>query len=201
MHGRIVSRLRFKLSGMMSYHGTGKLSCLELYDFLTSQVFSSLLFFLVKSVLFVSIFTALSSRHHLFSNCSINFKFHLRFSPQLFFLLCQFLKFVLWHYFSDLQLNSFMLNSVPVVVIVISFGIFTLLGGDLTPARAFTSLSLFAVLRFPLFMLPNIITQVSFYICHMDCNLFFFCSSDVLYIYISLRYACDLTSFRIPITF
>ncbi|KAH6788300.1 multidrug resistance-associated protein 1 [Perilla frutescens var. frutescens] len=56
--------------------------------------------------------------------------------------------------------NSFILNSIPVVVIVISFGVFTLLGGDLTPARAFTSLSLFAVLRFPLFMLPNIITQV-----------------------------------------
>ncbi|KAK9267310.1 hypothetical protein L1049_009733 [Liquidambar formosana] len=55
--------------------------------------------------------------------------------------------------------NSFMLNSIPVVVTVISFGMFTLLGGDLTPARAFTSLSLFAVLRFPLFMLPNIITQ------------------------------------------
>ncbi|XP_027086286.2 ABC transporter C family member 2 [Coffea arabica] len=57
-------------------------------------------------------------------------------------------------------LNSFILNSIPVVVIVVSFGMFTLLGGDLTPARAFTSLSLFAVLRFPLFMLPNIITQV-----------------------------------------
>ncbi|XP_058199762.1 ABC transporter C family member 2-like [Rhododendron vialii] len=56
--------------------------------------------------------------------------------------------------------NSFILNSIPVIVIVISFGVFTLLGGDLTPARAFTSLSLFAVLRFPLFMLPNIITQV-----------------------------------------
>ncbi|OVA16127.1 ABC transporter [Macleaya cordata] len=56
--------------------------------------------------------------------------------------------------------NSFILNSIPVVVTVISFGIFTLLGGDLTPARAFTSLSLFAVLRFPLFMLPNLITQV-----------------------------------------
>ncbi|KAL6991613.1 Canalicular multispecific organic anion transporter 1, partial [Sarracenia purpurea var. burkii] len=56
--------------------------------------------------------------------------------------------------------NSFLLNSIPVIVIVISFGVFTLLGGDLTPARAFTSLSLFAVLRFPLFMLPNIITQV-----------------------------------------
>ncbi|XAR72526.1 Xenobiotic-transporting ATPase [Bertholletia excelsa] len=55
--------------------------------------------------------------------------------------------------------NSFILNSLPVIVIVVSFGVFTLLGGDLTPARAFTSLSLFAVLRFPLFMLPNIITQ------------------------------------------
>ncbi|KAH0451594.1 hypothetical protein IEQ34_018893 [Dendrobium chrysotoxum] len=55
--------------------------------------------------------------------------------------------------------NSFILNSIPVVVTVISFGVFSLLGGDLTPAKAFTSLSLFAVLRFPLFMLPNLITQ------------------------------------------
>ncbi|KAK9267442.1 hypothetical protein L1049_009868 [Liquidambar formosana] len=57
--------------------------------------------------------------------------------------------------------NNFILNSIPVVVTVISFGMFTLLGGDLTPARAFTSLSLFAVLRFPLSMLPNLITQVA----------------------------------------
>ncbi|GAA0146210.1 ATP-binding cassette [Lithospermum erythrorhizon] len=57
-------------------------------------------------------------------------------------------------------LNNFILNSVPVVVIVISFGLFTLFGGELTPAKAFTSLSLFAVLRFPLFMLPNVITLV-----------------------------------------
>ncbi|KAJ0955996.1 putative ABC-type xenobiotic transporter [Helianthus annuus] len=56
-------------------------------------------------------------------------------------------------------LNTFILNSIPVVVIVVSFGLFTLLGGDLTPTRAFTSLSLFAVLRFPLFMLPNTISQ------------------------------------------
>ncbi|XP_054779362.1 ABC transporter C family member 2-like isoform X2 [Prosopis cineraria] len=56
--------------------------------------------------------------------------------------------------------NGFILNSIPVFVTVISFGVFTLLGGDLTPSRAFTSLSLFAVLRFPLFMLPNVITQV-----------------------------------------
>jgi len=54
----------------------------------------------------------------------------------------------------------FILNSIPVLVTVVSFGVFSLLGGDLTPARAFTSLSLFSVLRFPLFMLPNIITQV-----------------------------------------
>ncbi|KAK4801560.1 hypothetical protein SAY86_022047 [Trapa natans] len=55
--------------------------------------------------------------------------------------------------------NSFLLNAIPIVVTVTSFGLFTLLGGNLTPARAFTSLSLFAVLRFPLFMLPNMITQ------------------------------------------
>ncbi|WOG86165.1 hypothetical protein DCAR_0205366 [Daucus carota subsp. sativus] len=55
--------------------------------------------------------------------------------------------------------NSFILNSIPVLVTVISFGCFTFLGGELTPARAFTSLSLFAVLRFPLNMLPNLITQ------------------------------------------
>lgn len=67
--------------------------------------------------------------------------------------------------FYSFQLNSFILNSIPVVVIVISFGVFSLLGGDLTPARAFTALSLFAVLRFPLFMLPNIITQVLFVKC------------------------------------
>ncbi|CAN6455577.1 unnamed protein product [Victoria cruziana] len=60
--------------------------------------------------------------------------------------------------------NSFILNSIPVVVTVVSFGMYTLLGGDLTPSKAFTSLSLFAVLRFPLFMLPNLITQV------VNCN-------------------------------
>ncbi|XP_074570778.1 ABC transporter C family member 2-like isoform X2 [Curcuma longa] len=60
--------------------------------------------------------------------------------------------------------NSFILNSIPVFVTVASFGAYSLLGGDLTPAKAFTSLSLFAVLRFPLFMLPNLITQV------VNCN-------------------------------
>ncbi|PRQ45490.1 putative xenobiotic-transporting ATPase [Rosa chinensis] len=42
-------------------------------------------------------------------------------------------------------LNSFILNSIPAVVTVTSFGAFTFLGGKLTPTRAFTSLFLFAV--------------------------------------------------------
>ncbi|XP_047331263.1 ABC transporter C family member 12-like [Impatiens glandulifera] len=56
--------------------------------------------------------------------------------------------------------NNFILNSIPVFVTVVSFGMFTVLGGDLTPSKAFTSLSLFQVLRFPLNMLPNLITQI-----------------------------------------
>ncbi|KAI8524585.1 hypothetical protein RHMOL_Rhmol13G0160600 [Rhododendron molle] len=56
--------------------------------------------------------------------------------------------------------NNFILNSIPVLLTVTSFGLFTLLGGDLTPSRAFTCMSLFAVLRMPLNMLPNLITQV-----------------------------------------
>ncbi|CAI0410668.1 unnamed protein product [Linum tenue] len=55
--------------------------------------------------------------------------------------------------------NTFLLNSIPVVVTLVSFGTFTLLGGDLTPARAFTSLSLFQLLRSPLNMLPNLLSQ------------------------------------------
>ncbi|XP_024396529.1 ABC transporter C family member 2 [Physcomitrium patens] len=56
------------------------------------------------------------------------------------------------------SVNSFLLNSIPVLVTVLAFGIYTLFGGTLTPAKAFTSLSLFAVLRFPLFMFPTLIT-------------------------------------------
>ncbi|GFP96122.1 ABC transporter c family member 1 [Phtheirospermum japonicum] len=59
--------------------------------------------------------------------------------------------------------NTSILNCIPVFVTVISFGMFTFLGGDLTPSRAFTSLSLFAVLQMPLNMLPNLITRVCSY--------------------------------------
>ncbi|KAJ4703002.1 ABC transporter C family member 2-like [Melia azedarach] len=56
--------------------------------------------------------------------------------------------------------NNFALKSIPIVVTIVSFGTFTLLGGDLTPSKAFTSLSLFAVLRYPLNLLPNLLSQV-----------------------------------------
>ncbi|XP_024373624.1 ABC transporter C family member 2 [Physcomitrium patens] len=55
-------------------------------------------------------------------------------------------------------INTFCLNSVPILVTVLAFGFYTYIGGVLTPAKAFTSLSLFAVLRFPLFMFPTLIT-------------------------------------------
>eukprot|EP00271_Cylindrocystis_brebissonii_P007833 TRINITY_DN2165_c0_g1_i1.p1 TRINITY_DN2165_c0_g1~~TRINITY_DN2165_c0_g1_i1.p1 ORF type:complete len:1709 (-),score=349.89 TRINITY_DN2165_c0_g1_i1:1265-6391(-) len=57
-------------------------------------------------------------------------------------------------------LNFFIVNSVPVIVTVVGFGVFSLLGGNLTPAKAFTSISLFSILRMPLYMLPQLITQV-----------------------------------------
>ena len=47
-----------------------------------------------------------------------------------------------------LQGNGFLLNSISVVMTVVSFGLFTLLGGDLTPEKAFTSL--FCGASFPL---------------------------------------------------
>jgi ABC-type multidrug transport system fused ATPase/permease subunit len=55
--------------------------------------------------------------------------------------------------------NSFFVrDAVPVLVTVVAFGSYTMLGGILTPAKAFTSLSLLAVLRFPLFMFPTLVT-------------------------------------------
>lgn len=58
------------------------------------------------------------------------------------------------------SVNTFFLNSIPVLVTVIAFGVYTLVEGTLTPSKAFTALSLFSVLRFPLYMFPNLITQV-----------------------------------------
>ena len=48
---------------------------------------------------------------------------------------------------------------VPVLVSLSSFAAYTLMGEELTPAKAFTSLALFNILRFPMAVLPSIISQ------------------------------------------
>ncbi|KIY96166.1 hypothetical protein MNEG_11795 [Monoraphidium neglectum] len=56
---------------------------------------------------------------------------------------------------------GFLVNAVPTLVPVASFAAYLLMGRNLSAAEAFTSLSLFQVLRFPLFQLPQIITQAT----------------------------------------
>jgi ATP-binding cassette subfamily C (CFTR/MRP) protein 1 len=46
--------------------------------------------------------------------------------------------------------NYFILGSVPVLVSLATFGCYVLLGNELTAAKAFTAITLFAILRFPL---------------------------------------------------
>jgi hypothetical protein len=56
--------------------------------------------------------------------------------------------------------NTLLLQTIPTLVTIATFTVYVLLGNDLTAAKAFTALSLFAVLRFPLFQLPMVIQQV-----------------------------------------
>ena len=55
-----------------------------------------------------------------------------------------------------LPLCSFILNAIPTLVSVLTFTAYILLGHKLTAAKAFTSISLFTVLRMPLFQLPQV---------------------------------------------
>ncbi len=48
----------------------------------------------------------------------------------------------------------------PTIIPVATFSAFLLLGNDLTSNKAFVSLALFNLLRFPLFMLPQLMSQV-----------------------------------------
>eukprot|EP00658_Telonema_sp_P-2_P002243 TRINITY_DN10857_c0_g3_i8.p1 TRINITY_DN10857_c0_g3~~TRINITY_DN10857_c0_g3_i8.p1 ORF type:complete len:875 (+),score=213.59 TRINITY_DN10857_c0_g3_i8:73-2697(+) len=57
-------------------------------------------------------------------------------------------------------LNSTTTAVIPVLVSVLTFTMFSI-DHTLTPAKAFTSLSLFSVLRMPLFTFPNLITQLA----------------------------------------
>ncbi len=50
----------------------------------------------------------------------------------------------------------FVLYAVPTIVPVATFAAYLLVGHTLSAAEAFTALALFNVLRFPLFMLPQV---------------------------------------------
>jgi ATP-binding cassette, subfamily C (CFTR/MRP), member 1 len=51
------------------------------------------------------------------------------------------------------------MQTVPALVTITTFSAYVLLGNDLTAAKAFTSLSLFEVLRMPLFQMPMVVGQ------------------------------------------
>ncbi|TYK01412.1 ABC transporter C family member 2-like isoform X2 [Cucumis melo var. makuwa] len=58
------------------------------------------------------------------------------------------------------SINSFAVHIIPGLVVVTSFGLFTVFEGDLTPSRAYTSISLLSVLMFSLCMFFIAIPQV-----------------------------------------
>eukprot|EP00899_Mesostigma_viride_P003900 jgi/Mesvir1/13510/Mv26306-RA.1 len=62
---------------------------------------------------------------------------------------------------SPTQLNFFVIGVIPVLVSVLTFAAYIACGGELTATKAFVSLSLFSVLRAPLFVLPSTITQIT----------------------------------------
>ncbi|CAK0836931.1 unnamed protein product [Prorocentrum cordatum] len=55
--------------------------------------------------------------------------------------------------------SSAIWSTAPILTGVATFGVYTALYGDLNAATAFTALSLFNVLRFPLTMFPNMVTS------------------------------------------
>ena len=68
---------------------------------------------------------------------------------------------LLWRVSKLQAVILFVLFSIPTVIPVVSFGAYLLLGNDLTSATAFTALTLFNILRFPLFMLPSLLQQTT----------------------------------------
>ena len=65
----------------------------------------------------------------------------------------------LWKYQLWSLMSRFLWTVVPIMVSVAAFATFTLTGGELTPARAFTALALFNILRFPLATFPMMISN------------------------------------------
>jgi uncharacterized MnhB-related membrane protein len=59
------------------------------------------------------------------------------------------------------SLMGVLVNAIPTIIPVMTFLAYLLIRREpLSAAQAFTALSLFNVLRFPLFQLPQIVTQV-----------------------------------------
>ena len=56
--------------------------------------------------------------------------------------------------------NSFFITAIPIFVTVVSFAVYTLWIGDMDAEKAFTSIAYFAVLRYPLIQLPNVINGI-----------------------------------------
>eukprot|EP00002_Diphylleia_rotans_P003775 TRINITY_DN1266_c0_g1_i1.p1 TRINITY_DN1266_c0_g1~~TRINITY_DN1266_c0_g1_i1.p1 ORF type:complete len:1203 (-),score=279.41 TRINITY_DN1266_c0_g1_i1:2308-5916(-) len=57
-------------------------------------------------------------------------------------------------------ITSFLWYATPTLVSITTFATYSGTGGDLTPSKAFTSLALFNLLRFPLTMLPMVISSI-----------------------------------------
>eukprot|EP01138_Halocafeteria_seosinensis_P001293 gb/GECG01001326.1/.p1 GENE.gb/GECG01001326.1/~~gb/GECG01001326.1/.p1 ORF type:complete len:1688 (+),score=180.73 gb/GECG01001326.1/:1-5064(+) len=66
----------------------------------------------------------------------------------------------LWYYMLLQQVVSVLFVGLPTLVSLSGFGVYIAMGNQLTAATAFTALSLFNILRFPLTMLPNVINNV-----------------------------------------
>ena len=63
-------------------------------------------------------------------------------------------------YFIASAISVSMYTSTPLLVSLATFGVYALAGNHLDVAQALTSLALFDILRFPLFMLPQIINRI-----------------------------------------
>lgn len=68
---------------------------------------------------------------------------------------------ILWEGFKLSALNTLILQTIPTLVTIATFSLYVILGNTLTATKAFTALSLFSVLRFPLFQLPMVVSFVT----------------------------------------
>ncbi|KAG1680183.1 hypothetical protein FOA52_000296 [Chlamydomonas sp. UWO 241] len=68
---------------------------------------------------------------------------------------------MLWRFALLQAVIAFVLFAIPTLVPVATFGTYLFLGNSLSSAEAFTSLALFNVLRFPLFLVPQLLNMLA----------------------------------------